>query len=84
MTYGMNNLQWHDTPKSQNIRRIAHTPTNVLHIEFKKPDGTSNGSWSYAGVTPQQFEEMKKAPSVGGHFRRNVRGKFNTTRTYLT
>ena len=82
MTPGIHHLNWHVVPGSSNIKRFAHNMMD-LHIEFKKPDGSSNGTWKYVGVSPQQFEAMKAAPSKGGHFRRHIRGKFNTEKTYL-
>lgn len=58
--------------KSSMISEIAYDKAAaVLHVKF--PNGTH---YAYFEVAPSLYHEMKKAPSIGGFFAQNVRGRF--------
>jgi hypothetical protein len=59
---------------SKLLKSIAYED-GVLEVVFNK--GTA---YRYAGVTPEQFDAMKSADSVGGHFLREIKPKLTGER----
>lgn len=55
--------------KSTNIAALAHHD-GALFVKFN-----SGAVWKYAGVTPEAYQEMLTAPSIGSHFARFVKPK---------
>lgn len=56
--------------KSSQISAIGHGG-DTLRARFK------NGSeYDYAGVSPEAFNELLSAESVGAHFGKNIRGAY--------
>lgn len=62
---------------STSIASIGHDAlTHTLEVEFK-----NGGVYTYAGVTPQHFDDLMKAPSLGKHFQQHIRsGGFTHTK----
>jgi hypothetical protein len=55
--------------KSSQIAAVGHDPdTNTLAVQFK-----SGGTYHYANVTPEQFDGLRGADSVGSHFHQTIR-----------
>lgn len=61
--------------ESSNIQACGFDPdTSTLAIQFKGK-GTV---YHYAGVTPEIYEKLRSAPSLGQFFQLHIRGKFTT------
>lgn len=60
------------TVKSSQIKEIGHEPTtNTLAIRFN-----SGGLYHYTGVDADAFNALHKAPSIGSHFGKSIKGKY--------
>ncbi len=58
--------------KSSSLEAIAHDPaTGVLSVKFK-----SGETYHYAGVSAADHSMLMAAESVGSHFQKNIRSKF--------
>lgn len=58
-------------PDSTNVALVRHDETcNDLTVKYK--DGSS---WNYRGVTPEEFEKLIKAKSIGSHLREHIQKK---------
>jgi hypothetical protein len=70
----------HTTPiLSSMIAEIGHdNETRTLRVKFKKGE-----IWEYSDVPPEEFEQLKKAESVGSHFHKNIRNKYAGKRVML-
>lgn len=56
---------------SKHISDLNHDPLkNELHVTFH--DGNS---YTYQGVDSKKFNELLQAPSIGQHFRTQIKGK---------
>lgn len=60
--------------KSTSIVSVGHDG-DTLEVEF-----TNGAIHTYAGVTPEQYADLLKAPSIGKHFAQHVRAMFPHTR----
>ena len=60
----------HTVTGSSNISELAWED-DTLYILFHK-----SGWYSYAGVTLGQYEALRDADSVGGHFHLNIKKSF--------
>ncbi|HEV2225019.1 MAG TPA: KTSC domain-containing protein [Candidatus Acidoferrales bacterium] len=62
-------LTWH-SPYSDTVREMAHDPeTNEMLIRWRTNDKTS----VYANVSEEEFEAIRKSPSVGSAIRSFIR-----------
>lgn len=62
---------------SKLLASIAYdADAKALEVVFSK----SGARYRYDGVTPEQFDAMKSADSVGGHFLREIKPKFTGER----
>jgi hypothetical protein len=62
--------------ESSAIRAIGHDPaTDTLAVRFHK-----SGTYYYAGVSPQTFEEFLFAESVGKFFAVHIKGHYEHAR----
>ena len=60
----------HHKVESSNIESVAHKGT-VLHVKFKH-----GGTYEYLDVSPEKFEALKGAESVGKHLNQmGIKGK---------
>lgn len=60
--------------KSSQIESIGHHPeTNTLAIKFKGWGDKPGSVYHYQNFTAQQFDEFKKAKSIGSHFKTNIK-----------
>lgn len=65
---------------SANIAAIGHDgETNTLFVQFKRA-GQPHSTYSYAGVTPEAFEEFRNADSLGSHFHDKIRPNYSYER----
>lgn len=63
--------------KSSSIHRIGYdSKENRLHVEFKNDGGT----YEYHGVSPEAYQALLNAASVGAHFHKHIRNKHRTVR----
>jgi len=62
-------MEHHDVTSSS-ISRIGYED-GTLEVVF-----ANGGHYSYEGVKPEEFEALRTAKSIGGHFAANIRGKF--------
>lgn len=61
---------------SSNIAATGHDPaTNTLHVRF-----TSGHTYSYDGVSAAEHSALRAAPSVGSHFHKFIRSKYEGVR----
>lgn len=65
---------WHHTPQSSNIARIAHD-ADGLHVVFK--DG---GHYVYSECPAAEFDAMRSSGSVGEHFHARIKGRYRHRR----
>jgi len=57
---------------SSSIDAIGHdADSNTLQVRF-----ASGQTYEYSGVTPEEHEALRTAPSVGAHFAKHVRPHF--------
>lgn len=57
---------------------IGHDPIeNVLAVQFHS---AGNPEYRYANFTDKDFNDLRSAPSVGSHFSRFVKGKYECQR----
>lgn len=64
-------------PKSSNIAAFGyHHARSILIVDFKDKTGNYTETFEYNDVSPEVFDAMKSAPSVGKYFYANVRGVF--------
>ena len=60
------------TLSSSVVASIAYdAPTKTLQVEFR----TGRVYW-YLGVPPSEFEALKRAPSAGAYFNREIRDRY--------
>lgn len=58
---------------SSNIAAIGYShTTKQLEVQFKG----SGAVYSYAGVPQEAFDALMSAESIGSHFGKHIRGKF--------
>ena len=57
--------------KSGNIDAIGHDD-GVLRVRFK-----NGGVYDYSGVSANEFDELRRADSIGSHFASRIKGKFD-------
>ena len=58
------------------INSYGYDPaTKVLRIEFQK-----GGTWEYADVPQDKFEDFLRADSKGKHFLANIKGTYTATK----
>lgn len=55
---------------SSNIKALGHDGDSNLFVQFKSDP---SNVWRYGPVTPEQFETMKSAESIGTHFHANIK-----------
>lgn len=66
----------HKPVTSKNIESIAYDPeTQTLEVKFK-----SGGTYSYQGVSKQEFEDFENASSLGSHFHHHIRSRYSGNR----
>jgi len=71
----MPTMQMHSVKSSQ-IKEIGHAPaTEILAIRFN-----TGALYHYAGVSTKQFDEFKSAESIGSHFGKHIKGKYDYKR----
>jgi hypothetical protein len=59
---------------SSQIKAIGYNAeSQTLHVQFH-----NGATYEYAEVPPFQWEALKTADSVGGHFARAIKGKYET------
>ena len=51
---------------SSAVSHLGHSGS-TLHVRFK-----NGGTYSYEGVTPEEFEALKSAKSIGQHLQSNI------------
>lgn len=62
--------------KSSNVKHVAYDQkAGELQVEFK-----NGGRYSYIGVTPKRWHELKSAKSVGGFVAQKINGKYESRR----
>ena len=62
--------------ESSGIKAIGHDPaTNTMRVQFN-----GGRTYEYSGVTAEHHKALISADSIGGHFSRHVRDKFEHTR----
>lgn len=54
---------------------IGHDGEGTLEVVYK----STNRAYRHAGVTPEQFQALLAADSVGLHFNRHIRSQFPGT-----
>lgn len=61
---------------SSNVKSVGYDePTLTMHVEF------SGGSlYEFKGVRPEHHADFIGAPSIGQHFTKQIRGKYESTR----
>ena len=58
--------------KSSNIAAVGFDPaTSTLGVQF-----SSGATYHYAGVSAEDHAALMGADSIGSHFAKNIRGKF--------
>jgi hypothetical protein len=58
--------------QSSQVSKFAHDEqTNTLHVHFR-----AGGHYSYSGVSKQDYEAFRDAPSHGKHLGTHIKGKF--------
>jgi KTSC domain len=63
----------HKSVTSSNIESIGYDPsTQTLEVKFK-----SGGTYSYPGVSQQEYDDFEGASSLGSHFHSKIRNKFS-------
>lgn len=61
---------------SSQIEGIGYNPlTQTLAIKFKR-----GGVYHYSGFPPAEWARFKGAESIGSHFYRNIKGKYDYTK----
>lgn len=65
--------------ESSNIAEVGYDPASrTLGIRFKARQGQEKGDlWHYVLVPAEQFQAMMAAPSIGSHFSKMTRPRFN-------
>ena len=62
--------------KSSQIKEIGHDPlTNTLAVRFN-----TGSLYHYTGVDAAKFNEFHKAPSIGSHFGKHIKGAHDDKR----
>jgi hypothetical protein len=57
---------------SSNVEAVGHDPENeTLYVTF-----LGGGTYTYAGVDQQTFEELRDAPSVGSFLNRMIKPNY--------
>ena len=80
----MSNLP-HNT-KITGIEMIPVTSSNISHIGYDKDNHIlrvrfkDSGEYDYAGVTHEEVADMAQAPSIGSHFHKHIKGKYQGVR----
>jgi hypothetical protein len=60
---------------SSNVASLGHDPdSETMHVEFK-----SGKVYEYSGVDADTFDKLLTAPSVGSHFAKHIRSKYDGT-----
>jgi hypothetical protein len=61
---------------SSQIAAIGHdAASNTLAVKF-----SSGSTYHYSGVSAEDFAAFKDADSIGSHFGKTIRGKFDSVR----
>lgn len=69
-------ISMHKTDKSGQIESIGHDlATNTLAVTFRH-----GGTYHYHGVNAGQFDELKKAESVGKHLHAHIKSAHKFTK----
>lgn len=56
---------------SSNLDSCAYDDeTSELDVTFK-----SGGTWTYTGISPEEYAGLLSAPSAGKYFHQNIKGK---------
>lgn len=59
--------------ESSMITHLGHDEaTNILRVRFKKGEQ----EWDYLDVSKDDFNSLINAKSIGSHFHKNIRSKF--------
>lgn len=62
--------------KSSNVKSLAYEEkSGELQVEFK-----NGGRYSYIGVTPKRWHELKSAKSVGEFVAQKINGQYESRR----
>lgn len=62
--------------KSSQIKEVGHDPaTRTLAVRFN-----TGALYHYAGVDAETFSAFHKAPSIGAHFGKSIKGKYDYTK----
>lgn len=60
----------HQPVKSSNVKSVGFDPdTQTLEVSF-----SHGGTYRYEGVSPQKYQELMAAPSVGKHIHTHIKG----------
>lgn len=60
--------------KSSNVKTLAYEEkSGELQVEFK-----NGAAYSYIGVTPKRWHELKSAKSVGGFVAQKITGRYES------
>lgn len=61
--------------ESTQLAAIGHdAETNTLYIQFKaRPDEVEGSIYSYQNVTPELFDDFRRARSIGSFFYNNIK-----------
>lgn len=67
---------------SSMIAEVGYDEENLtLRVKFNKG---GNVVYDYAGVTPEKHAELMNAKSIGRHFHKNIKGKYDVNKVELT
>ena len=71
----MNNQAEKLWPSSKNVHRTSYnSEEQVLEVEFK-----NKKTYCYSGFSPEKWEELLKAESIGKYVQSELVGKYKTT-----